>query len=470
MIILPANIVDEYSALIKQKGVPLERHPFYLKWLRYYLDFCHKYGFARLERQSLPLFIQKLKDKKQAEPLLKQAQHAIVLFYELGISPAKVDSNNLPVKNVQNNGQIYLGNERSFNKKKVLDQGRIERDIEILSTQESPAGGGSSGVKKTGADWRQVFTELENTIKLRHYSPKTLKSYLIWTRKFQTYLKSKDPELITADDVKLFLTSLAVEKGVSASSQNLAFSALLFLFRHVLKKEFGKMDGVVRAKRKPYIPVVLSRKEVDRIFTCMRDPHKLIVKLMYGCGLRISECLSLRVQNFNFDMMILTIHDGKGKKDRTVPIPQTLQEELLMQLDKVIKLHEKDCQAEYDGVFLYGLLEKKYSNAAKDLVWQWFFPTHELTFVTENNEFRRYHVHETSMQKALRAAVKKAKIPKRVTSHTFRHSFASHLLQANYDIRTIQELLGHSDIRTTMIYTHTVKSMTKKEAKSPLDF
>jgi site-specific recombinase XerD len=191
---------------------------------------------------------------------------------------------------------------------------------------------------------------------------------------------------------------------------------------------------------------------------------------MYGCGLRISECLSLRVHNFNFDMKILTIHDGKGKKDRTVPIPDALMEVLKSQLQQVIEIHERDYRAGFDGVFLYGLLEKKYKNAAKELIWQWFFPARELTVVPENNEKRRYHIHETALQKALRKAVQKAKIPKRVTSHTFRHSFASHLLQANYDIRTIQELLGHSDVRTTMIYTHTVKSITIKEVKSPLDF
>ena len=321
-----------------------------------------------------------------------------------------------------------------------------------------------------GADWTGVFNGLKNAVKLRHYSPKTLKTYSGWARKFQTYTKSKDPSLIAVDDVKAFLTWLAVDQGVSASSQNQAFNALLFLFRNVLDKEFGKIDGIVRAKRKPYIPVVLSKEEVHRVFALMNYPYKLIISLMYGCGLRISECLSLRVQNFNFDMKILTIHDGKGKKDRTVPIPEVLMDELKAHLEKVIEIHEKDCQAGFDGVFLYGLLEKKYKNAARELIWQWFFPARELTFVPSNNERRRYHVHETSLQKALRKAVKKAQIAKRVTSHTFRHSFASHLLQANYDIRTIQELLGHSDVRTTMIYTHTVKSVTLKEARSPLDF
>ncbi len=221
-------------------------------------------------------------------------------------------------------------------------------------------------------------------------------------------------------------------------------------------KEFGKIEGVVRVKRKPYIPVVLSREEGNRVIGLMKHPHKLIASLMYG-GLRISECLSLRVQNFNFDMKILTIHDGKGQKDRTVPIPETLMGELKAQLESVIEIHEQDCQAGFASVFLYGLLEKKYRNAARELVWQWFFPAKNLTFVPNHNERRRYHIHETALQKVLRKVVIAAKIPKRVTSHTFRHSFASHLLLAYYDIRIIQELLGHCDLRTTMIYTHTVK-------------
>jgi integron integrase len=231
-----------------------------------------------------------------------------------------------------------------------------------------------------------------------------------------------------------------------------------------------KRCGTCDRLRKPYIPVVLTRKEVDAVIALLKHPYRLIISLMYGSGLRISECLSLRVQNFNFDMKILTIHDGKGKKDRTVPIPEALTDALKAQLNRVIEQHERDCRAGYSGVFLHGQLEKKYKNAARELIWQWFFPARSLTPVPGTSERRRYHIHNSALQKALRAAVKKAKIPKRVTPHTFRHSFASHLLQANYDIRTIQELLGHSDVRTTMIYTHTVQSTTLKEAKSPLDF
>jgi site-specific recombinase XerD len=194
-----------------------------------------------------------------------------------------------------------------------------------------------------------------------------------------------------------------------------------------------------------------------------------VVNLLYGCGLRLFECLQLRVKDFNFDAGILSVH-GKGKKDRTVPIPQTIVQELTAQLQTVSELHAKDLAAGYSGVFLDDLLEKKYPSAAKDFIWQWFFPQTSLTYVSDAKELRRYHLHETHVQEALYEAVRRAKLTKRVTSHTFRHSFATHLLQANYDIRTIQTLLGHSDVRTTMIYTHCVPSKTIKETKSPLDF
>jgi integrase len=179
--------------------------------------------------------------------------------------------------------------------------------------------------------------------------------------------------------------------------------------------------------------------------------------------------LNLRTQNFNFDHGILTVHDGKGKKDRSVPLPQRLMPNLKAHLERVKKLHDRDLAAAYSGAFMFDAIEKKYKNCAREFIWQWFFPAKTLTFVPEGKEYRRYHLHETHVQKAIKSAVNRAKICKRATAHTFRHSYASHLLQANYDIRTIQELLGHSDIRTTMIYTHTVQSVTLKEARSPLD-
>ena len=216
--------------------------------------------------------------------------------------------------------------------------------------------------------------------------------------------------------------------------------------------------------------MVLSRAEVNLIISHLGYPYDLVSKLLYGCGLRLFECLKLRVQDVNFDMQVVTIHDGKGKKDRTVPLPQVLMPALNEQLKRVIAVHRADLKADYAGAFLPTLLADKYKHASRELVWQWFFPAKMLTRMPDTGEYRRYHLHETHVQKAIKRAAEKSRIPKHASAHTLRHSFASHLLQANYDIRTIQELLGHSDLKTTMIYTHTVKSRTLKEAKSPLDF
>jgi integron integrase len=250
--------------------------------------------------------------------------------------------------------------------------------------------------------------------------------------------------------------------------QNQVFNSLLFLFRHGLKREFGELRGVPRAKKSLYIPMVLSREEIDSIITNLYYPYSLVVKLLFGCGLRQFECLQLRVRDFNFDAGVLTIH-GKGKKDRTLPLPEAIVPELKSQIGKVEKLHEKDLAAGYNGVFLDDAVEKKYPKAPKEFIHQWFFPQRSLTAIEESGELRRYHIHETQLSKALYKAVRKAKIPKRVTSHTFRHSFATHLLQAGYDIRLIQKLLGHAFLKTTMIYTHCVPVRTVKEPKSPLD-
>jgi len=431
---IPSEIKILYDAALIKKGVALPAHFHYRKWLRYYLDFCLKYHHEPVNKESLAPFIQKLKDKNQTEKQRKQAFDAISIFYQIERK-----------KTVQGKTQTLKNKNESISRKKTK-------------------------LKSTNADWSPVYNGLVSEIKLRHYSPKTLEAYRGWVRQLQGFTRSKAPQLLSSKDVKEFLTYLAVKRKVSASSQNQAFNALLFFYRHVLKNEFGDIKDIPRAKRKPYIPTVLSREEVDAIITRLRNPYNLVVKLLYGCGLRLSECLRLRVQDINFDTGILTVHDGKGKKDRTVPLPETIIPELKAQLESVISLHQKDLETGYAGTFLVGLLEKKYKNAAKELVWQWFFPGKTLTFVPDTKEYRRYHLHHTHVQKAIKGAVKRAKIPKRASAHTFRHSFASHLLLANYDIRTVQELLGHSDIRTTMIYTHTIQSRTIKEAKSPLDF
>ena len=316
----------------------------------------------------------------------------------------------------------------------------------------------------------KLLDQLRNAIRLKHYPLNTETAYVSWAKRYILFHHKRHPNEMDARYIQAFLTDLAVNRNVAASTQNQAFNALLFLFKHVLRREFGEINGVVRAKRKPYIPTVLSRAEIDLIFDHLDEPVVLIAKLLYGCGLRLFECLNLRVQDLNFDTGILTIHDGKGKKDRTVPIPESIVKELQQQLQKVVVIHKADLESKFSGTFLPDQLDRKYKNAAKEFIWQWFFPAQSLTTLASTKEKRRYHVHESVVQKALKQAVSDVRITKRATAHTFRHSFASHLLQANYDIRTIQELLDHSDIRTTMIYTHTVQSRTLKQTRSPLDF
>jgi integron integrase len=337
------------------------------------------------------------------------------------------------------------------------------------TTEPIPEQSQNVATERPDLDWPAVYKKLESAIKVRHYSPKTFTSYRSWTRQLQGFTQGRDPAALTTDDVKVFLSFLAVERRVAAASQSQAFNALLFLFRHVLEKDFGQLEGVVRAKRKPYIPVVLSRREVEQLLAALRYPYDLVARLLYGCGLRLFECLQLRVQDLNLDMMVVTIHDGKGQKDRTGPLPQALRTEIELQLEMVAHVHQEDLARGYAGTFLPTALGSKYKTAAKELAWQWLFPAKTLTVVPRTGERRRFHLHDSQMQRAIKDAVRQSGLRKRASAHTLRHSYASHLLQANYDIRTIQELLGHSDVRTTMIYTHTLPSLTAKERKSPLD-
>ena len=468
MLPVPVPILTRFDAILEKRAVaPIQRAD-YKKWLRYFLDFCTKYPVPEARPDQVRLFIDKLREKRQTLFQQNQAAHAVSLFFEMQRkreTPVADFNTDTTTSFIPEPLQVR---ERSS----ALPQSIPPKTTSsVVPAQRPPWRLWEDGyaVKSDSPEWDAAIAELAAEIKTRHYSRKTLKTYAHWSRQFQRFLKNKPPKSLSSKDVKEYLTYLAVQCRVSASTQNQAFNALLFLFRHALKQDFGDYRDVPRAKKSKYIPVVLSRKEIETVLKHLQYPYDLVVKLLYGCGLRLFECLQLRVKDFNFEAGILTVH-GKGKKDRTVPLPETIVPELTSQLEVVKNIHDEDLAAGYAGVFLDDRLEKKYPSAAKDFIWQWFFPQKTLTQVSAAQELRRYHLHETHVQDALYEAVRRAKLTKRVTSHTFRHSFASHLLQANYDIRTIQELLGHSDVRTTMIYTHTVKSRTIKEAKSPLDF
>ncbi len=515
MLDIPSQVASSYEAILEQSSVPSSHRGYYKRWLRFYFDFCQKYGFDPHDKYSFPEFNKKLRSKNQSETLRRQAHHAVTLYFRLLSS--SLDKNSEKVTQVEADKSPStrtnpMQSSDESNDKDVTTQENepvpdntgwpnayecsqyseshastadcVTQPTPLLDPKTEPPVLKPSNLnkeatendrmpqdlKQKGSSWVWIYETLGSAIKVRHYSPKTFEAYRSWIRSLQQFTKSKDPRLLSMEDVKAFLSFLAVERKVSASSQNQAFNALLFVFRHVLEKEFGQVEGVVRAKRKPYIPVVLSRDEVDRLIIQLEAPYDLVARVLYGCGLRLFECMKLRVQDLDFDLMRVTVHDGKGKKDRTVPMPEALVEDLKSQIESVSQLHQEDISSKYAGCFLPDSLERKYPNAAKELAWQWIFPAKTLTLVPKTGESRRYHLHDSHVQKAIKRAVQRARIAKRATPHTLRHSFASHLLLANYDIRTIQELLGHSDLKTTMIYTHTVKSSTLKAAKSPLDF
>lgn len=459
MIQIPHSVFIQFEEALKKREIPSPLYADYKKWLRYYLDFCVKHVTTGDRSERKQLFLKKLIEKKQNNKQLQQAAHAISLYFEIQKqeAPQKVSVE----ESIRQQGLDTSDPAPTSSLPKLQQSYRTLRQ-----SQYSVAGYED---KSDSPEWDDVMGKLAGEIKVRHYSRKTLKTYAHWSRQFQRFLKNKPPQELTTVDVKEYLTYLAVKCKVAASTQNQAFNSLLFLFRHALKRDFGILKDVPRAKKSLYIPMVLSMPEIEAILKQLYYPYNLFVKVLFGCGLRLFEGLQIRVGDFNFDAGKLLVH-GKGKKDRTVPIPESITVELKTQIEKVSKMHEQDLAAGYDGVFMDDEIEKKFPKAPKEFMYQWVFPQPSLTVVEETGQSRRYHLHESQLQGALYHAVRKAKIIKKVTAHTFRHSFATHLLQANYDIRTIQTLLGHSSLKTTMIYTHCVPVRTTKEPKSPLDF
>jgi integron integrase len=313
-----------------------------------------------------------------------------------------------------------------------------------------------------------IRTALITETRRRDYSISTEQSYENWFMQFVAFHKNRDPHDLAGSEIVSFLEYLATQRNVSASTQNQALNALVFVYEQVMGKTLGDMGDFVRAKRSKHIPVVLTKEEIASLLAEMGGISKLMSALQYGTGMRLIECIRLRVMDIDFGYSQIVIHQAKGKKDRIAPLPGSLVEPLKTHLEKVRQLHDKDLAAGYGEVFLPGALARKYPGAAKQWRWQYAFPSGKLSVDPETGVTRRHHLHESTMRKALSAASKKAGIIKRVTTHTLRHSFATHLLENGYDIRTVQELLGHADVSTTMIYTH-VLNRGGRGVKSPLD-
>jgi len=313
-----------------------------------------------------------------------------------------------------------------------------------------------------------VLDQARHLIRLKHYSISTEKTYLSWMERYLLFYDHRDPKEMSGKEVEAFLSHLAVNLNVSASTQNQAFNALLFLYREVLRKELSESINAIRAKKPQRLPTVMTRDEAMKVIGAISGEYQLMVKIIYGSGLRLMECLRLRVKDIDFGNNQIVVRDAKGMKDRVTVLPGNLRQPLHDHLDRVKMLHQNDIASGYGRVYLPYALDRKYPNAALEWRWQYVFPAKSLSTDPRSGEIRRHHINENGLQKAVKRAAQLAGLDKLVSVHTFRHSFATHLLEAHYDIRTVQELLGHKDVSTTMIYTH-VLNKPGLNVKSPLD-
>lgn len=408
---------EEYLA--DRQLVQKKQLPYFARWVSNYLSFCEKSALEPDSEDQVQAFLQFMAKGKE-EWQVKQAREAIRLFL------------------------FYLSR-----------------------TGSEVAGPASSSAPS--ASWQQVATQMREALRLRHRSLRTEKSYLQWLRAFQGFLAGKAPAGIGSADVKRFLSHLAVEKKVSASTQNQAFSALLFLFRHVFDRDLAEISETVRASSRRRLPVVLSREEIQRIFAEMQGVPRLMAKLIYGCGLRIQECADLRTKDIDFERDTLTVRSGKGDKDRVTVLPESLKRELLLHLSGVRRIFDQDFRdGTASGVALPDALERKYPNAGREWAWFWVFPASAMSGDPRSGKHRRHHLHVSNLQRSFKEAARRAAVDRNASVHSLRHSFATHLLENGYDIRTIQELLGHSNLQTTMIYTH-VAGKNRLGVRSPLD-
>lgn len=419
-----SEVLDGYAGFLRDRGLaPPNQHPHLVRWVGEFLHFAREHGGYTFE-QTLDLFLAQVGGRVGLKPWqVRQAGDAV---------------------------RIYRYQYRGAGK---------DAELGPCAAPDEPV----------PSDDATLLARLREVLRLRHYARSTEKSYMEWSRRFLAYRRQTglagEP---TSADVRAFLTRLAMVEKVGASTQNQAFCALLLLFREVLRIDLQEIAQTVRAKRGRKLPTVLSVAEVQALLAVVEPEYALMVKLLYGAGLRLNELLLLRVKDVDFDAGLVVVRSGKGDKDRTTLLPDSLVEPLRAHLAKVREWHEADLAQGYGEAPLPDALGRKYPDAGREWGWQYVFPADKVAVDPADGKKRRYHVYEKTLQAAVRRAARRAGITKRASPHTLRHSFATHLLLNGVDIREIQELLGHKSVETTMIYTHVVREL-KTKARSPLD-
>ena len=430
---------DRYIQFLIEQGVKETARRWYVRRIEDYLDAFKGKKLMQHSPDDINRYFQNLgRQDRLKDWQFRQAVDAIKKLFEF-----------LDVKRIQHQVDWQFWLDSSFSL--PPDHTTIARDIPLThkTTQEKISDQKSiTMLKEKYSDVRDILIA---EIRRRAYAISTEQTYEYWLFQFIAFQDNQDPRNLGEKEVVLFLDNLAVKRNVSAATQNLALNALVFFYDHVIKRPLGELQDLTRAKRRRHLPVVLTKNEVRSLLKCMKGIRWLMASLQYGTGMRLLECSRLRVQDIDFSYRQIFIRDGKGNKDRIVPLPVKLIEPLSQQIEHTGKLHTQDLANGYGEVHLPGALAKKYPGAAKDLRWQYVFSSGKLSADPVTGVIRRHHLHESGVNKAIQQAVRTANISKRVTSHTLRHSFATHLLEDGYDIRTVQELLGHADVSTTMI-------------------
>ena len=431
---------DSYRQAAIASGVPAKNAESYVKWAEKFAVATKGKPIRERSVADIRKFLFELSIQRSIHPWqVHQAEEALVFLYEgflkldLGLNTVRPL---VPWPGISN---------------PTLKAPQQFKDRALSKTEEK-------------ARYGELYSKFRSAMRVRQYAIRTERAYEQWIGRLLSFYKDKPAESIDTDDIQSYLNYLAEERKVAASTQNQALNAIVFFFKEVLKRDPGDFSDFVRAKQPLHVPEVLTRSEVERLLDAMSGVNQLMAGLLYGAGLRLMECIRLRVKDIDFDAGRLTIRDGKGRKDRITMLPERFQH-----LEQAQALYESDLKKNVAGAYVWPGLNRKYPNAAKEWIWQYVFSSSRLSVDPRSHTTRRHHVHASSLQKAVKNAAAKAGLSKRVTCHTLRHSFATHLLENGCDIRTVQELMGHSNVATTMIYTH-VLNRPGISVKSPADY